>query len=339
MNTIPPVVIVGQGLAGTTLAWALKWRGLPFVIYDCPERPAASQVAAGLVTPVTGQALRVRPGFIEQLARCRSLYQRIEGQTGTRFWFEQPALRLLNTAKDVDKAAQVAREAPQHLALGAGVPDGLGDTLAVATMPHAARLDVGAYLNASRHTFEQMTCFKAAHIDPASVQVSPTSAHLRGIDFCAHAVVWCGGALDVHNAWLPERALNPARGEMIRVALDGVRTKNTLHRAGKWLRPFDKHTYQFGATYDHDDPRPVTTIAAGTALLTELTSWLRHPPELLEQTAGVRPVSRSRQPLVGPHPVHERVLYLNGLGSHGVLSAPACAERVADLIEALPRCA
>ena len=48
-------VIIGQGLAGTTLAWQLKWQGLRGVIVDRDDRTSASRVAAGLMTPATGK--------------------------------------------------------------------------------------------------------------------------------------------------------------------------------------------------------------------------------------------------------------------------------------------
>ncbi len=46
-------LIVGQGLAGSLLAWELMQRGAKVLIVD-NGMPNASQVAAGLINPITG---------------------------------------------------------------------------------------------------------------------------------------------------------------------------------------------------------------------------------------------------------------------------------------------
>lgn len=54
------VLIIGQGIAGSCLAWELKRRGADFTIADRPIAETASRVAAGLVNPLTGPRLPAR---------------------------------------------------------------------------------------------------------------------------------------------------------------------------------------------------------------------------------------------------------------------------------------
>ena len=49
------VIIVGQGLAGTTLAWHLREAGQRVLVIDACEPVTSSKIAAGLITPITGQ--------------------------------------------------------------------------------------------------------------------------------------------------------------------------------------------------------------------------------------------------------------------------------------------
>ena len=55
----PRILIIGGGLAGTTLAWRLHERGLPFLIVDRDEPGTSSKIAAGLVTPLTGMRMNL----------------------------------------------------------------------------------------------------------------------------------------------------------------------------------------------------------------------------------------------------------------------------------------
>ena len=54
-------LIVGQGLAGSLLAWELLARGKRVFVVDRDEPDTSSKVAAGIVTPITGQ--RVAPSW------------------------------------------------------------------------------------------------------------------------------------------------------------------------------------------------------------------------------------------------------------------------------------
>ena len=50
-----PIMICGQGLAGTLLAWELVRLGSRVVVVDPGETVTSSKVAAGIVTPITGK--------------------------------------------------------------------------------------------------------------------------------------------------------------------------------------------------------------------------------------------------------------------------------------------
>jgi len=61
---------------------------------------------------------------------------------------------------------------------------------------------------------------------------------------------------------------------------------------------------------------------------------------VLDATAGVRVMTRSNRPLLGPLPDAERVWTFTGLGSRGLLSAPLLARHLLECLDApetLPR--
>ena len=70
-------LIVGQGLAGTALAWELIWRGRDVLVVDAGEAVTSSKIAAGLVTPITGQRLALGWRVDEMLAAARPYYERV----------------------------------------------------------------------------------------------------------------------------------------------------------------------------------------------------------------------------------------------------------------------
>ena len=50
-------LIVGQGIAGSVLAWTLHQRGHHVLILDDPALPSASKASAGIFNPLTGKKL------------------------------------------------------------------------------------------------------------------------------------------------------------------------------------------------------------------------------------------------------------------------------------------
>lgn len=329
---IHDVIIIGQGLAGTALAWALMERSAQVAVVQAPDGQSASQVAAGLVTPVMGRKLRVAPDFHRDLAIAASAYRAAEKTLGASLWLEKPALRLIQTPL----AAQTldARDAELAGALVNALPppaNGFTHYIKALMMPDAARLDVAQYVNASRAHFETLGCQIAGRVAPGDLTVDGQGVTVAGPDLRARHAVWCGGQDDMDNAWLADERLSPAKGEILTVHIADFAETRTTHSGGNWLLPTSRPgVYRFGATYDHDDLTPDTTSGARETLCRKLGQMIERPFTVLEQQAGIRPVGPDRQPFIKRHPVHRRVYAFNGLGSRGVLWAPRLADRLAD---------
>ncbi len=234
--TFHDTLIIGQGLAGTTLAWTLHQRGRKVMLVSASDLPAASQVAAGLVTPVTGRALRARPGFLADVAAGRHLYTRVEQCTGASLWMERPAVRLFDSVQDAAGLATAAARTPELIVAGGQLPAGLTSARAVAEMPPAARLDVPAYLAASRAFFGASGRLMEGQVNAGELRLDHRGVHLDRLGLRAASLVWCGGAHDAGNAWLPTEALSPARGECIRRYARGDPRAGRLDRwaRGSW---------------------------------------------------------------------------------------------------------
>src|SRR3954469_22667127 len=80
------ILIVGQGLAGTLLAWEFERAGIAFAIADRGHENAASFVAAGIINPITGRRL-VKSWRIETLLpAARATYHELGATLGLRLW-------------------------------------------------------------------------------------------------------------------------------------------------------------------------------------------------------------------------------------------------------------
>ena len=97
--------------------------------------------------------------------------------------------------------------------------------------------------------------------------------------------------------------------------------------------PIGNDLYKVGATYNWEDKTPTPTVAGRNELLTNLKALVHCDFEVIDHLAGVRPTVKDRRPMVGTHPKHPNLHVLNGLGTRGVMLAPAMAKALFENIE------
>ena len=108
MGAAVEFLIVGQGLAGTALAWELIWRGRDVLVVDAGEAVTSSKIAAGLVTPITGQRLALGWRVDEMLAAARPYYERVAVELGAGFFHDRIVRRIFRTAAEVEVRERLA---------------------------------------------------------------------------------------------------------------------------------------------------------------------------------------------------------------------------------------
>lgn len=326
-----PVLIVGQGLAGTALAWRLWERGASFVIVDPDEAVTASKIAAGLVTPVTGQRLNLSWRIYELLPEARAFYARVAEALGTTFYHEKESLRLIKDEREAAwwKERQMRGELRPWLKMEEPVMPNASpyfhDHLGGFVQKHAGWLDTAAYLRASRAFFAKHGALHEQEVDEAEIEVMASSVRWNGEAFSA--VVFCRGWKEQDRArFFPWLKFGSAQGAIATVHL-GIAEQRIVNR-GAWLLPTRTDEWRTGSTYEFDFARTPEESAA--ELRGKLETLLKVPFELGEVQRAVRPIVKQRQLILGRHPAHERVCLLNGLGSKGVLRAPFFARMLVE---------
>ncbi len=150
-------IIVGQGLAGTCLAWELLALGASVLVIDRDAAVTSSRIAAGLITPVTGQRLVKSWRFEELRAAAWEFYRRIESELGCSLLRDTSMVKVFNTETEQeyfekrmsDSAyAGLFREVTEFPA-GVSAPRGGCELL------QGGQLDVAEFLSQSRESFRR----------------------------------------------------------------------------------------------------------------------------------------------------------------------------------------
>lgn len=317
-------IIVGQGIAGTTLAWHLLEAGWRVLVMDREEEISSSKIAAGLITPITGQRLALSWQVETFLPSARKFYARIEAKTGAKFFHEREAVRLFQRDEERSRWAERQRDPAfqQHLSAPQPSPlldpawvDSRGGGFAMRT----AQLDAAAYLQASRGWFRQQECYQVG-------EFAWDSLPAEGL------VISCEGfaaTKNPHFQWIPFKA---AKGEILTVRFEHPGPPLSLH-SGIWLAPTkDATVFRVGSTYDWHQLDQTPTVAARQELEEKLRQLVKVKFSVIHHEAAVRPIIQESKALLGLHPVQERLGFFNGLGSKGALHAPWFAARFTDFL-------
>lgn len=327
------VAIIGQGLAGTTLAWALLRRGQSVIVIDRQESATSSRVAAGLMTPITGPRLAVVPCWDQFWSAATAFYQDLEQRTSARFFHVFPAVRLFRTPAECAIFERRLAQ-PDFRSLVRSLespidPDWFDARLGGFEMASAGRLDTSAFLNVSRSEFTACGAYRQADVDLRhDVIIEPAGVRLPGLEIRCARLIFCQGYQPTAAPWFAPVRFNPAKGEILTLSIPQLTEPRVVHR-GIWLAPVDGGTFRAGATFEWKqlDPRP--TKAAKAEMIQQLGELLRVPFEVIDQQAAVRPTMHDFVPVVGLHPDYPRIGIFNGLGTRGALWAPRLAEQFA----------
>jgi glycine/D-amino acid oxidase-like deaminating enzyme len=173
------------------------------------------------------------------------------------------------------------------------------------------RLDTQAFMDGSREFFENAGNYRRGEV--------PMTEILPG-------EIRCEGAFGLMDGrYGPSRC---AKGEILTVRAEGWSGTAIRIGAGGWLVPLGGGVFKAGSTYEWDDLDELPT-AKGRARVEEIAARLGGESfEVIGHDAGVRPIMRRSEPLIGP--IENGAWMFNGLGSKGSLYAPGMAARLAD---------
>lgn len=326
------VLIVGQGLAGSLLAWTLLRRRLRVVLVD-DGLENASKVAAGLINPITGRRW-VKAEYLPQMwPAAMSCYRALANQFGQAFFVDMPMLRVL--WDEQDRQRLLARlEDPKYrdfLTIDAPLPAGLRAPFGAVLQAGTGFLRTEALLARIREALLAAGVYRCAELDFRQIVLEP---ELRWRELAPRCIVFCEGHRARFNPWFGGLPFQAAKGEILSGATTGPLPEAMLNFR-HWLVPVGDGRFKTGATYETAHLDAVPTEVGEQSLLSDLRAVYPASAEFrIEQhRVGIRPTTLDKQPFLGRHPRHQNLYIFNGFGSKGSLTIPWLAERFADFLQ------
>ncbi len=332
-------LIIGQGLAGSLLAWELLERGERVLVVDDGHRSAASLAAAGLLNPVTGQRLVKTAGVDECLPLARELYRRLEGVFSRPLLVEKTMWRLFRAEREQEAWERRSVDPTYRIYLGERLMPAALQPPFVAPLggfiqTQTGYLDTNALLEGVREYLIANGHYRHQCLDYGTIL--PDGEGVRYQELRCHRVIFCEGYRAQHNPWFDWLPFQPAKGEIISMEI-AAPLPDAIVNAGKWLLPRGEGRYRLGATYERTQLDEQPTDAGRNELLAALPQLLDPVPDyrVTDHRAGVRPNTLDKQPFIGLHPQWPQLGIFNGFGSKGSLLIPWHVVRFVDALQGM----
>ena len=320
-------LIVGQGLAGTLLAFSLLEKGEEVLIADDYKHSSASQVAAGMWNPVTFKRLAASWLAKEMLEEMNHTFGKLEEKLQTRFFHLLPVARIFNSIQD----ANFWDEKSDHPEVGRflssrtnkSVQENFNSPFGNSEVNECGWLNVPLFRETSKSYFIQHESFMEESVNEDDVQFTSHGVLWKGKQF--DKLILCNG-IEV-NKWKGLEGLDliPNHGQVLDLKIENLEL-DAIVNFGQFLLPFGDNKFRLGATYNWNEVPDEPTEQAKELLLSELNQRIEKAVVVESQKTGFRPTTRDRRPIIGFAKGNDLLGVFGGLGSKGVLLAPYFAK-------------
>jgi glycine oxidase len=347
MNQHSDVVIVGGGVVGCSLAYALSSRGVKSLIIERDEIAGhASGAAAGLLTP---SAEISEPGPVfdfaqEALRMHRTLAGQLKAQTGTDVLYaKQPVLRLA-FVEDEEAAMRGQLAWQKDLRWIPGPEVAKIEPCATAMALGAVYSQQEARINSRLLT---TALAEAAVRGGAAIQkgrvvgAKKSGDRLTGLVLDNRQIVSGETFVFAMGSWEPDAEkwlhlplpIGPLRGQIL-VMKSSQALRHAVFYGGNYVLPQSDGTFLAGTTQELAGYDSRVTPEGQASILRTLKTLAPAltGAEVVGSRASLRPLSRDGRPIVGQAPGWQNVYVSGGCGRKGILLGPLLGECLAALL-------
>ncbi|MDX2279514.1 MAG: FAD-dependent oxidoreductase [Saprospiraceae bacterium] len=324
------ILIVGQGIAGTVLAWTLQGLGQDVYVMDAPDQQtlSASQVAAGIINPVTGKRFAKSWMFETLFAHARACYLQLEVQLGVQIWQDLRIERMLQQPEELNNWSLRSHAPDFSSFLSDAEQTGQWQPFAqpnhlFGVIHHAARVRFETLLP----VFRQQLLLAGRLIQQ---RFDYQDLDKFALDF--ELLLFCEGYSGISHPLFQHLGWNVTKGEAFHIAMEGNEglPSSEILKKGALIAPLEPGKYWVGSTNEWTFTDALPSATGHAWLKNNLEHMLKTPYQVKTHLAAIRPTVKDRRPLIGTHPQFPKLGIFNGLGTKGALLAPYWAQHFAQ---------
>lgn len=329
-------IVVGQGLAGSILAYELLKQGHTVTVIDSDSGARSSRVAAGIYHPLVFKRTTLTWKYEVLFDYLEEYYPNLEKELSGKFYNPMPYLRFF--ASDVERKNWLKFMADDEYKsfLGEVVDDapieGVNSTFGVGLVKRSGWVDTNALLDLFRTYFIEKEILIIDNFNYELIRfVSEPDILVNYKHLTVNRIIFAEGYGIKQNPYFNYLPLKATKGQVLTVDVDGLAEDSIINRK-VFALPLGNKQFKVGSTYEweweHEEPTPELRAD----LENKFASLVDLPFEVKDHLAGIRPSVHDRRPLIGMSPSFSQLAVFNGMGSKGVMMAPYFANQLVNYL-------
>jgi len=326
-------IIVGSGLAGIAFSEkALLNKKSIFVFNNQSQN--SSKIAGGLYNPIILKRFSEVWKANEQLELLYPFYKNLEQKLGIKLDYKLPLLRKFYSIEEQNNWFTASDKPNLAKFLSTDLITSKWDSIPAPF--YFGEVLFSGYVNTSllvtsyKTYLIQQNSYQEENFDYSELKINSEFIQYKNIK--AKHIVFAEGFGMLSNPFFSKLPLDGTKGELLLIKAPNLNL-DVIMKSSIFVLPIGNDLYKVGATYNWEDKTNIPTEAAKKELTNNLKELIQCDFEIIDHYAGVRPTVKDRRPLVGTHPIYSNIHVLNGLGTRGVMLAPAMANDLFNFIE------
>jgi len=327
-------IIVGQGLAGSLMAWFLEKNKKSFVIIDEHKGETASIKATGLINPITGRRF-VKSWMVEELMTfAEKTYSEFEKTFDCTLFQQTKVHRILQSveqendwsAKTEDSRYKYFLQNKNTIFYDNNI---VNNPFGCIEIEPILKVNTPFLIHSISDYFENKNLIQREKFDYDELKILNDKVQYKNIT--AKNLIFCEGHLAIHNPYFNYLPFLLSKGEVLIFESKELKLQCILGGNSN-ITPLGNDTYSIGATYAWDDLTLITTKEKREWLTQKLETSINCKYKIIDQKAGIRPTVKDRRPLLGTHSVYNKLHFFNGMGTKGLSLAPYFAHHFVNVL-------
>lgn len=324
-------IIIGQGLAGSVLAYQLLQLNKKIYIIDETSGATSSRQATGIINPITGRRF-VKSWLTDQLMPfAKKFYTTIEKEHSVSFFTETKQVKILHSIEqqnDFHTRIQDQNYTP-FLSTKNNELNAIYNPIESIEIKPIYQIDINKLQDVFLKHFTEKNCILNEKFEHESLTIRENSFHYKNIE--AKHIIFSEGYLLKENFWFHFIPEHHTKGEALVVENEELNIDFVLN-SHITITPTENNLYYAGATYNWKDLTLKPTEKKRKELIEKWKRTTSLPINIKAHKVGIRPTTVDRRPLLGEHPEIKNMYIFNGMGTKGLSLAPYFANHLIDHI-------
>ncbi len=324
-------LIVGQGLAGSLLAWQLLQKGLTVAMVDEGLPNTSSKIAAGMFNPINTKRFTVSPDAENAIKEALHVYESIEKELHIEIIHYQNIYNVFGNNKEVnDYSTKLDHPFFEKHTNENPIPESnIIQPYGAFEVGLSGWIDMKKMLESIRNLIATKQVLMEEVFDYALLSHTASSWKYKNIE-AAH-IIFCEGFRGNNNPFFNELNIVPCKGDVLEFEAPLLQPTRVVKK-GIYIVPLGEGKFKCGSTYRWENNNDTPLAADKEELIQKIAELIDVPFTVTAHYAAIRPTTKTRETIIAKHPTLPNMYALNGLGTKGVING---VKAVRQLIETL----